>query len=65
MQKKLEEMGIESESAQLERIPNTTTKLDLESSKKVMKLIDYLEDDDDVQNVYHNMELTEELMEQL
>jgi transcriptional/translational regulatory protein YebC/TACO1 len=58
-------MGIESESAQLERIPNTTTKLDLESSKKVMKLIDYLEDDDDVQNVYHNMELTEELMEQL
>ncbi|MDQ3191619.1 MAG: YebC/PmpR family DNA-binding transcriptional regulator [Bacteroidota bacterium] len=65
MQKKLEEMGIEAENAQLDRIPNTTIKLDLESSKKVIKLIDYLEDDDDVQNVYHNMELTEELMEQL
>ncbi|HET6245452.1 MAG: YebC/PmpR family DNA-binding transcriptional regulator [Bacteroidetes bacterium] len=65
MQKKLEELGLEAESAQLERIPNTTTTLDIESSKRVMKLIDYLEDDDDVQNVYHNMELTQELMEQL
>ena len=65
MQKKLEEMRIEAESAHLERIPNTTIKLDIEASKKVMKLIDYLEEDDDVQNVYHNLELSEELMEQL
>jgi YebC/PmpR family DNA-binding regulatory protein len=62
MQKKLEEKGIEPESAKLERIPKTYTALDVESAKKVMKLIDALEDDDDVQNVYHNMELTEEIL---
>jgi YebC/PmpR family DNA-binding regulatory protein len=62
MQKKLEEKGIEPESAKLERIPKSYTALDVESAKKVMKLIDALEDDDDVQNVYHNMELTEEIL---
>jgi YebC/PmpR family DNA-binding regulatory protein len=65
MQKKLDEMGIEAENAQLERIPNTTAKLEIEPSKKVLKLIDVLEEDDDVQNVYHNMEITEELLEQM
>jgi transcriptional/translational regulatory protein YebC/TACO1 len=62
MQKKLEEKGIEPESAKLERIPKTYTVLDVESAKKVMKLIDALEDDDDIQNIYHNMELTEEIL---
>ena len=65
MQRKLEELGIEAESAELERIPKTTVKLDLESAKKVMKLIDLLEDDDDVLNVFHNMEMTDELMDSL
>jgi YebC/PmpR family DNA-binding regulatory protein len=63
MQRKLEELGIEAENAELERIPRTTVKLDIESAKKVMKLIDLLEDDDDVQNVFHNMEMTDELMD--
>lgn len=65
MQRKLEELGIEAESAELERIPKTTVKLDLESAKKVMKLIDLLEDDDDVLNVFHNMEMTDELLDSL
>jgi len=65
MQRKLEELGIEAENAELERIPRTTVKLDIESAKKVMKLIDLLEDDDDVQNVFHNMEMTDELMDSL
>jgi YebC/PmpR family DNA-binding regulatory protein len=65
LQKKLEEMGVEAENARLERVPKTTTSLDMDSAKKVMKLIDVLEENDDVQNVYHNMELTEELMAQL
>ena len=65
MQRKLEELGIEAESAELERIPKTIVKLDLESAKKVMKLIDLLEDDDDVLNVFHNMEMTDELMDSL
>ncbi|MDP4290282.1 MAG: YebC/PmpR family DNA-binding transcriptional regulator [Bacteroidota bacterium] len=65
MQRKLEELGIEAENAELERIPKSTVKVDLESGQKVMKLIDILEDDDDVLNVFHNMEMTEELMDSL
>jgi len=65
MMKKLEEMGIEPESAELQRIPNNTEKLDLESAKKVMKMIDAFEEDDDVTNVYHNLEMTDELMAEL
>jgi YebC/PmpR family DNA-binding regulatory protein len=63
--KKLEELGIEPESQGLQRIPNTTTALDVDESKKVLKLIERLEEDDDVQNVYHNLEFTPELEEAL
>ncbi|OFX80476.1 MAG: transcriptional regulator [Bacteroidetes bacterium GWE2_29_8] len=63
MQKKLEELKIETESASLQRIPKTFTKLDVETAPKVFKLIDTLEDDDDVQNVYHNIEMTDEIAE--
>ncbi|MGY2436768.1 YebC/PmpR family DNA-binding transcriptional regulator [Escherichia coli] len=38
---------------------------DLETAQKVFKLIDMLEDLDDVQNVYHNAEVADEIMEQL
>ncbi len=61
MQKKLEELNIEVENAELQRIANSTTKLNIESSKKVLKMIDSFEDDDDVQNVYHNLEMYDEL----
>jgi len=59
--KKLIELGIEPEEAGLKRIPNDTKKLDVESGKKVLKFIDILEDDDDIQFVYHNLEMTDEL----
>ncbi len=62
MMKKLEEMNIEPENAQLQRIPKETNTLDLESAKKVYTLIEVLEEDDDVQSVYTNLELTEELI---
>jgi transcriptional/translational regulatory protein YebC/TACO1 len=61
VQKKLDEMGIKIENAQLQRIPNDTKKLDLESAQKVLKIIEEFEDVDDVQNVYHNLEMTDEL----
>jgi YebC/PmpR family DNA-binding regulatory protein len=61
--KKLDAEKIEAENAELQRIPNTYVKLDDEGLKKVMKIIDHLEDDDDVQKVYHNIEITEEQME--
>lgn len=65
MMKKLETLKIEPESAQLQRIPKETTVLDLESARKVMRLIELFEEDDDIQAVYHNLELTDELMELL
>lgn len=65
MQTKLEELGLEAENAELERIPNTFVSLNDEAFEKVMKLIDALEDNDDVQKVYHNIEATEEQMASL
>lgn len=65
MMKKLEAMKIESESAELQRIPKTTTKLDKETSQKILRIVEAFEDDDDVTNVFHNMELTDELMEEI
>lgn len=62
VQKKLDEMGVELENAGLQRIPNDTKTLDADTSLKIMKMIDAFEDDDDVQNVYHNLELTDEVM---
>ena len=60
MVKKLEDMKLEVENAELQRIPNTTKALDEESIKKVMKIVDLLEDDDDLQAVYHDMEIPED-----
>jgi len=65
MMKKLEQLKIEPESASLQRIPKTTETLEFEPAKKVLKLIDIIEDDDDVQSVYHNLTLTDELLEDL
>lgn len=64
MMKKLEQLGIEPESASLQRIPKTTETLDVDAARKVLKLVDIIEDDEDVQNVYHNLTLTDELMEE-
>lgn len=65
MQKKLEELGLEAENAELERIPNTYVNLSDEDFAKVIKTIDALEDDDDVQKVFHNIEATNEQLETL
>jgi len=65
MMKKLEAMNIEPESAELQRIPNDTITLDTEAALKIMKVIDIFEEDDDVNNVFHTLEITDELMEQL
>lgn len=63
--KKLEELGIEAESQELQRIPNNTTVLDVNGARKVLKLVEKLEDDEDVQNVYHNLEITPEMEDEL
>ena len=58
------ELG-EAESTKLVWKPQTTTELDLEGAQKVMKLIEVLEDDDDVQRVTANFEVSDEVMAQL
>ena len=63
--KKLEDLGIEAESQELQRIPNNTTVLDVNEAKKALRLVEKLEDDEDVQNVYHNLEITPELEDEL
>ena len=61
LNKKLNEIGIEPENAGLMRIPNDLKSLDVESAKKFMRFVEALEDDDDIQNVYHNLLITEEI----
>lgn len=55
MQKALDEKGIQVINAELQRIPNTTTELTPEQEEDIMKLIEKIEEDDDVTNVFHNM----------
>jgi len=55
MQRLLEEKGIEIKSAKLERIALSNTEVSEEDAAEVLKLIDKIEEDDDVQAVYHNM----------
>ena len=56
MQRLLEEKGIEVSSAKTERIALSHTNLTEEQAADVLKLIDRIEEDDDVQAVYHNMD---------
>ena len=56
IQSYLEENNIEIISSGFERIPQVTKKLTAEQAEDVEKLLEKLEEDDDVQNVYHTME---------
>ncbi|MFP2996547.1 YebC/PmpR family DNA-binding transcriptional regulator [Spongiivirga sp. MCCC 1A20706] len=56
IQKELESRGIEILSSGFERIPQVTKKLTEEQKEDVEKLLEKIEEDDDVQNVYHTME---------
>jgi YebC/PmpR family DNA-binding regulatory protein len=59
MQKALEDRNIEPSTAQLEWIPTLTKKLSDSEVEQVIKLIDRLEDDEDVLNVFHTMDMSE------
>ena len=61
----LEDSLGESETAKLVWRPNITTELDLDGMQKLMKLVDALEDDDDVQRVTTNFEASDEVLQQL
>jgi YebC/PmpR family DNA-binding regulatory protein len=63
VRKTLEESGVEIESAELSKIPTTTITLDEQTSFQVLRLLEKLEELDDVQNVYSNVDFTDELIE--
>ena len=61
----LEEAGFKAADAEIVMQPTTSAELDQEGAEKVLKLIDMLEDLDDVQNVYSNAQISDEIMENL
>lgn len=62
---KLEELHIEPKNAEVQRIPLNTTELPLDQARQIVNLIDKFEEDDDVQNVYHTLEITDELIDSI
>ena len=61
----LQQAGLTPIEAEIAMIPATTVDLDKAMAEKVLALIDMLEDLDDVQNVYHNASISDEIMDQL
>jgi YebC/PmpR family DNA-binding regulatory protein len=61
----LQTAGIDYESAESSFMPSMTVPLDEDGARKIFKLIDALEDSDDVQNVYGNFDVSDEIMEKL
>ena len=59
IQKELEHRSFEILSSGFDRIPQTLTKLNAEKVEEVVKLLEKIEEDDDVMNVYHNLDLTD------
>jgi YebC/PmpR family DNA-binding regulatory protein len=57
--------GLEPTHSEITMEPSTRVELNLTDAEKFMKLIDHLEDLDDVQEVYHNADISEEVMQQL
>jgi transcriptional/translational regulatory protein YebC/TACO1 len=57
--------GFEPEMAEVTMKASTSVDLGIDDAQKVMRLVDMLEDLDDVQNVYSNSEFSDEVMEQL
>jgi len=58
----LAEAGIERKGAELIMVPTTPTQVSVSDAKKVMRLVDRLEELEDLQNVYHTMEMTDEIV---
>ena len=65
VRKALQEPGIDYESAESSFLPTMSVPLDEDGAKKVFRLIDALEDSDDVQNVWANFDVSDEVMEKL
>ena len=65
VKKAIEEQGVQVKGAELTMIPSTPTEVSVADAKKVMRLIDRLEELEDLQAVYHTMDITDEIAEAL
>ncbi|HEV7979348.1 YebC/PmpR family DNA-binding transcriptional regulator [Amycolatopsis sp.] len=65
VRKALQEAGYEYDSAEASFVPSVNVPLDADGARKVFKLIDALEDCDDVQNVYANFDVSDEVMAEI
>ncbi|GGB93833.1 YebC/PmpR family DNA-binding transcriptional regulator [Cellulomonas carbonis] len=61
----LQDAGIDYDSAEAQFVPATQVEVDVEGARKILKLIDALEDSDDVQNVFANFDASDEVMREL
>jgi YebC/PmpR family DNA-binding regulatory protein len=61
VKKALEDLGTEVKGYELIMVPTTPTEVSVSDAKKVMRLIDRLEELEDLQNVYHSMDITDEI----
>jgi YebC/PmpR family DNA-binding regulatory protein len=59
----LQAEGLETEHAEIAMVPTTEVTLDINKAESMLKLIEVLEDLDDVQNIYHNADIPDEIME--
>jgi transcriptional/translational regulatory protein YebC/TACO1 len=65
VRKALQDAGIDYDSAESSFLPTLSVPLDEDSARKVFRLIDALEDSDDVQNVYANFDVSDEVLAKL
>jgi transcriptional/translational regulatory protein YebC/TACO1 len=61
----LEKAGITPDLAEIQRVPGQTVKLDRAGARRVLDLVSQLEDHDDVQNVYANFDIDDEVMQEI
>jgi len=65
MAQALENLKIEVKNSTLERIPLNTIELPVEQAKAILEMEEQFEDNDDVQNVFHNLEVTDEIIAEM
>lgn len=63
VRKAIQEAGVDYESAETSFLPSVSVELDEEAARKVFRLIEALEDSDDVQNVFANFDVSDDVME--
>ena len=63
VRKAIQDAGLDYESAEANFLPSVSVELDEDGARKVFRLIEALEDSDDVQNVFANFDVSDEVME--